>query len=318
MTTHTIEPTRATLHGCFSRDLEPVLEIEPGDTVIYRTLDSSWGNAGRRHFTLDLPEFERDRERDGGHALCGPVLVRGAQPGDTLEVRIERVVPERWGWTWAGPGNGTGDDLGLDHEVTVKWELDAARGVATDASGLGLVVPIRPFMGVMGNAPAAPGYHSTIPPRAVGGNLDCRELVAGSTLWLPVEVEGALFSVGDGHAAQGDGEVSRLAIECPMEEVALTFHVRCDLPLRMPEAQTPAGYLTLGLGETLDQAQKVALKGMLDHLQRTTNLDRSQAMALASCVVHLRVTQIVNDTVGIHALLPPGAFSITEAGASPA
>jgi acetamidase/formamidase len=318
LTTHTIEPTRAALHGCFSRDLPPVLAIEPGDTVLYRTLDASWGDAGRGYLNLDLPVFERDPERDAGHALCGPVLVRGAQPGDTLEVRIERVVPERWGWTWAGPGQGTGDGLGLDHEVVLKWELDAGSGTATETSGLGLAVPIRPFMGVMGNAPAAPGYHSTIPPRAVGGNLDCRELVGGSTLWLPVEVEGALFSVGDGHAAQGDGEVSRVAIECPMEQVALTFNVRRDLPLRMPEAQTPAGYLTLGIGDTLDQAQKVVLNGMLDHLQRITSLDRSHCMALATCAVHLRVTQIVNSTVGVHALLPPGAFSLAEAGAQPA
>lgn len=316
MTIHTLEPTRETLHACFSRELPPVLTIEPGDTVIFRTLDAGWGRAGRDRFGLDLPEYERDPARDtpGSHALCGPIAVGGALPGDVLEVRIEDVQPDTWGWTWAGPGRGSGDGLGLDHEVTVRWHIDTDAGTASDGDGLGLTVPIRPFMGVMGNVPAAPGPHSTIPPRRVGGNLDCRELVAGSTLWLPVEVEGALFSTGDGHATQGDGEVSRLAVECPMRRVALTFGIRRDLPLAMPAAQTPAGWLSLGLGATLDEAQKSALNGMLDHLQRTYGLDRAVALALASVAVHLRVTQVVNQTVGVHALLPPHAFAMKLTG----
>src|SRR5262249_33908156 len=190
----------------------------------------------------------------------------------------------------------------------VCCDRDAPRASSSDVSGLAITVPIRPFMGVMGNTPAEPGYHSTYPPRRVGGNLDCRELVAGSTLWLPVEIEGALFSVGDGHAVQGDGEVSRMALECPMEQVELTFAVRRDLALQAPQADTPAGYLTIGLGQTLEEAQRGALYGMLDYLHRLAGLGRSHAMALASCVVHLRVTQIVNGTLGIHALLPHGAF----------
>ncbi len=312
MAIHHIEPTREAVHGCFSPDLAPIRTIDAGDTVIYRTLDSSWGHAGNRHRHLHLPLFERAPERDAGHALCGPIAIRGVQPGETLEVHIQRIVPDHWGWTWAGPGYETGDGLGLDEEVVVGWEIDAARGVASDVSGMGVTLPIRPFMGVMGNAPATPGYHSTFPPRRVGGNLDCRELVAGSTLWLPIEVEGALFSVGDGHAAQGDGEVSRMAIECPMEQVKLTFYVRSDLNLHMPQAETPAGFLTLGIGPTLDEAQKIALNGMLDHLQQIVGCSRSHAMALASCIVHLRITQLVNGTVGVHALLPPGALNIRE------
>lgn len=312
MATYVLEPGREAISGCFSRELPPVLTVESGDTVTSRTLDSSWGKVGRREFHLDLPLLERAPERDAGHALCGPIAVHGAQPGDVLEVRIERIMPGSWGWTWAGPGYMTGDGLGLDEEVLVGWNIDAIRATASDVSGLGITLPIRPFMGVMGNAPAEPGYHSTFPPRRVGGNLDCRELVAGSTLWLPIEVEGALFSVGDGHAAQGDGEVSRMAIECPMEQVVLTFVVRRDLALQAPQADTPAGYLTIGLGQTLEEAQKSALNGMLDYLQRLTGLGRSQAMALASCAVHLRVTQVVNGTVGIHALLPHGAFTFQD------
>src|SRR5262249_35017878 len=191
----------------------------------------------------------------------------------------------------------------------VCCDRDAPRASSSDVSGLAITVPIRPFMGVMGNTPAEPGYHSTYPPRRVGGNLDCRELVAGSTLWLPVEVEGALFSVGDGHAAQGDGEVSRMAIECPMAQVGVTFSLRPYLKLERPPADTHAGDLASGLGQTLDEAQKLALNGMLDHLQHITGFGRSHAMALATCVVQLRVTQIVNGTVGMHALLPPNAFT---------
>src|SRR5262249_40383623 len=269
---------------------------------ILRTLDAGWGRIARERFGLDLPEFAHDPARDtpGSHALCGPIAIRGAAPGDVLEVHIGEVLPDVWGWTWAGPGHGTGEGLGLEQEVVTRCHIAAAAGTASAADGLVLTIPLRPFMGVMGNVPAAPGPHSTIPPRQTGGNLDCRELVAGSTLWLPIEVEGALFSVGDGHAAQGDGEVSGLAVEGPMRRGALTFHLRQDLPLTMPAAETPAGWLAIGLGQTLDVAQKVALNGMLDHLERAYHLGRSHAMALASVAVHLHVTQVVNETVGVH------------------
>jgi len=162
-------------------------------------------------------------------------------------------------------------------------------------------------MGVLGNAPGEAGPHSTAPPRRVGGNLDCRELITGSTLWLPVEVDGALFSVGDGHARQGDGEVGQTAMECPMERVELTFGVREGGNWLAPRARTEEGYLTLGLGETLDEAAEMALAGMLDHLCGELHVERPEAMALASLVVDLRVTQVVNGgTVGAHAVLPHG------------
>src|SRR5262249_50628980 len=150
-----------------SRDLTPVLTVDPGDTVVYRTLDSGWGRAGRLHFGLDLPEFAHDPARDGqrGHALCGPIFVRDAEPGDVLEVRIGAIQPDSWGWTWAGPGFRSGGGLGLTEEVTIRWRLDAQSGTAYDIDGLGLTVPLHPFMGVMGLAPAAPGQHSTVPPR---------------------------------------------------------------------------------------------------------------------------------------------------------
>ncbi|HZU13493.1 MAG TPA: acetamidase/formamidase family protein [Chloroflexota bacterium] len=298
MATHQIDLSRDTVHGPFDRHRAPVLTVASGDTVIYETLSAGW-ERGR-----GTRGFERD-EGDQGHALSGPVAVAGAEPGDVLQVDIVALHPADHGWTWAGPWRVPG--LDVHDEVRIDWEIDPDGRIAR-AEKYGLLVPIRPFMGVMGNAPAEPGPHDTGPPRSVGGNLDCRELVPGSCLFLPVAVEGALFSVGDGHAAQADGEVSGTAVECAMERVELRLTVRKDLRFTMPEAITPAGYITIGLGATLDEAMQQALGGMLDHLQQSTGLDRHVMLALASLVVDLRVTQIVNGTVGVHALLPPDAF----------
>ena len=309
MTVHHLELSRRTVHGDFDRDRDPVVTIDPGDTVVYRTLDATWGRADVRPSDVP-PPFERDPERDHGHALCGPIYVQGATPDHTLEIRIDSIRPGRWGHTWAGPVSLRPQfDLGIPHPVLVRWEIDADAGSAR-AAELGVVVPLRPFMGVMGNAPAQPGSLPTGPPRRVGGNLDCRELLAGSTLLLPIEVDGALFSVGDGHAAQGDGEVSCTAIECPMEEVRLTFGLRRGTLLAAPEAETAAGYVTFGIGETLDAATTMAVAGMLSHLERTLELDRARAAVLASVVVNVHVTQIANGILGAHAILPPDAYAL--------
>lgn len=306
MTHHILDSTRATVHGPFNRDREPVLTIEPGDTVIYRTLDAGWGRLGEAAIG-DLPEFPRDESLDVGHALTGPIYIRGARAGDVLEVHIEGVRPGRWGWTWGGPAQAFHRAIGIEDALTILWRIDLGSGTATDMGELGLTVPIRPFMGLMGNAPADWGDQSTNPPRRVGGNIDCRELIEGSVLWLPIEVDGALFSVGDGHAAQGDGEIAQTAIECPMDEVKLRFDVRRDLPIDSPCALTPAGYVTMGFGETLDDAVPGALRAMLDYLGREYHLARSEALVLASLTVSVRVTQLVNGIVGVHALLPPEA-----------
>lgn len=307
MTVHDFPLEPATVWGQFDRDTPPALEIEPGDTVVFHTLDASWGQVGRDHLGETGPWIEHDATRGDGHALCGPVAVRGARPGDLLEVRVGEIVPGSWGWTWTGPRPWLKHfNMGLERDGPLNWSIDAAAGIATDRNDLGLSLPLRPFMGVLGNAPAEPGPHSTIPPRRVGGNLDCRDLVEGATLWLPIEVEGALFSVGDGHARQGDGEVGQTAMECPMERVELTFELRDGADWPAPRARTREGYLTLGLGETLDEAAEMALGGMLDHLCRELRIERPEAMALASLVVDLRVTQVVNRTVGAHAVLPHG------------
>jgi len=165
-------------------------------------------------------------------------------------------------------------------------------------------------MGVMGMPPDEPGKHSTGPPRFCGGNMDCRELVAGSTLQLPISVDGALFSTGDGHAAQGDGEISGTAIESPMEQVELRLSIRKDMQLSWPRASTPAGWLAMGFHTDLREASLIACNGLLDLMTELLAINRKEALALASVVAHLRVTQIVNGGMyGVHALLPHGAIA---------
>jgi acetamidase/formamidase len=150
--------------------------------------------------------------------------------------------------------------------------------------------------------------HPTAPPRCWGGNIDCKELVAGTTLFLPIPVDGALFSAGDGHARQGDGEVSQTAIECPLDRLELTLSVDDRVQLRTPIAWTPAAWLTFGFDEDLDEAAAVAVEAMLDLMQRELQVDRTDALALASVVVDLRVTQLVNGVKGVHAVLSHDAI----------
>jgi acetamidase/formamidase len=186
-----------------------------------------------------------------------------------------------------------------------SWTLDAGRMVGYNQHGH--TVALRPFMGVMGLAPDEPGMLPTAPPRFCGGNLDCKELVAGSSLFLPVAVEGGFFYVGDGHGRQGDGEVSVTAIECPMEQVDLTFFVHDDLKLSMPRAKTAEGWLTFGLHENIEEAMYLALEGMVALIQEMYQVGHTDALALASITVDLRITQIVNGVRGVHAVLPHGA-----------
>jgi acetamidase/formamidase len=310
MTIHTIEPDRRTLHGHFSCELPPVLTIDPGDTVRFRTLDAGWGvqppSAPGPPSELFAPRTEG---KDDGHALCGPIEIKGAQPGMVLEIQINKIQPGTWGWNSAGGwANQLNKQLGVAEGEThsLLWALDPDTLVGQDQQGHSLT--LHPFMGVMGMPPNEPGIHSTGPPRIWGGNLDCKELIAGSTLFLPIPVVGGLFSVGDGHAVQGDGEVSGIAIECPMDRVDLTFYLREDLALSTPRAKTSQAWLTLGLHEDLNEATNLAINAMLDLMSEQFNLSRKEALALASLVVDLRITQIVNGTRGVHAMLPHGAI----------
>ena len=304
MAHHEIALERRTLHGHFSRDLEPILTVDPGDSISFACLSSGW-----RTLEHELFPERRDGELDAGHALIGPVEVRGARAGQTLAVGIDEVRIGAGGVTqaggWSTPLN---DRLGLEggDTLTLLWELDADAGIGR--SGSGHEVTLQPFLGVIGMPPDEPGIHSTAPPRPCGGNIDCKELVAGTTLYLPIPVDGALLSAGDGHAAQGDGEVSQLAIEAAVERAQLTLSVRDDLPLTSPLAWTPDAWLTFGFDEDLDEAAALAIEGMLELMGREHGLERREALALASVVVDLRVTQLVNGARGIHARLAHDAL----------
>lgn len=304
MVTYRIDPTQETLHGNFSRERQPVLTIDSGDSIHYRTLDAGW----MLERPTSLKEVKRFEPRANGHALCGPIAIRGAQPGMTLAVQINEVRPGPWGWSiGGGRDSDVNRGVGLVEErVELFWTLDADAMRGQDQYGH--TIALRPFMGVMGLPPDEPGSHPTSPPRFCGGNIDCKELVAGSTLYLPITVPGALFSTGDGHAVQSDGEVSGVAIECPIERADLTFHLRDDLPLKTPRAYTSGAWLTFGFHENLHQASLIALDAMLDLMIEHHQMPRPQALALASLVVDLRVTQIANGVLGVHAVLPHGAI----------
>jgi acetamidase/formamidase len=301
--THEIPLERRTLHGHFSRDLEPIVTIDSGDTVAFACLDAGWNVEPGRKFG------PRSDELGDGHALVGPIEIRGAKANQTLEVRIEAVKVGAWGATFAGgwqtPLN---DELGVSvgEGTELNWTLDVDAGLAVDQYGR--EVELRPFPGVLGMPPPEPGVHSTGPPRRFGGNIDCKELVAGTKLLLPIPVDAALFSAGDGHARQGDGEVSQTAIECPLDRLELTLTVNDEPPLETPAAWTPDAWLTFGFDEDLDRAAAIAIDAMLKLMEREHGLERRDALALASVVVDLRVTQIVNGVRGIHALLAHDAI----------
>jgi acetamidase/formamidase len=306
MTLHQLSPAPDTVADVFSRDHQPVLTVSPGDTVVVKSLDAS-GFLARQQHPGDQPPRMISGAR--GHCLTGPIAVRGARPGQVLSVSFVSLRPSDWGWTVAAAA----DDR-LKHRLGVAegpsawllWDLDAEKGTGT--SDLGLTVALAPFLGVVGLPPDEPGEHSTKPPRASGGgNMDCRELVAGSTLYLPVTVPDALLYMGDGHAAQGDGEVSGTAIETTMTTEAV-LDLTDDPPVPGIHAVTPAGRITFGFSMDLNEAMGDALDAMVTWMQSLYGLSRGKALALASPTVDLRVTQVANDVWGVHALLADDAL----------
>jgi acetamidase/formamidase len=267
--------------GFFSRDYEPAVTVEPDEPVVFSTLDAGW--------RWD-PEIQEPTPQDAGHALYGPIEVRGAQAGGTLAVHVDEVTPRAWGVTFAP-------------DLRLVWSLEGDAWVNERGSR----VAARPFLGVIGMPPPEAGEHSTIPPRRWGGNIDCKELVAGTTLYLPIPADGALLMAGDGHGAQGDGEVSGTAIECPVERAALRIEVS-DLELTSPMARIRDAWLAFGFDQDLDLAAEQALATMLDLMERELGAARSECLALASVAVDLRITQIVNEVKGVHAVLRDDAI----------
>jgi acetamidase/formamidase len=295
------EPVAGLLADTFSRDHEPVLRCDPGDTLVIRSLDSA-GHLSRQRTPGESQPVALPARR--GHCLVGPIGVRGARAGQVLSVQLVSLRTDEWGFTVSG-----GRDTPLNRRLGVAegepswllWELDADAGIGINQHGLFLA--LAPFLGVIGVAPAEPGEHSTIPPRTVGaGNIDCKELVAGSTLFIPIAVDRALLYLGDGHAAQGDGEVGGTAIECGMT-TELVVDLIDDAPLETVHAVTPTSRITFGFSADLNAATGDALDAMLRWMQHLYGVDTPTALALASSTVDLRITQVANQTWGVHAVL---------------
>ncbi|MBZ5543981.1 MAG: acetamidase/formamidase family protein [Acidobacteriia bacterium] len=313
--TYHLAPTSKTVTwGYFDATTPPVLRVHSGDMVDIETLvaavPAQLEAAGIKRDQIQPALLEIDREvKDRGevpHILSGPIYVEGAEPGDVLEVKIlsiDLTVP--YAVNFFLPGRGFLPDE-FPYAYAKATSLDMARQVANFAPGV--AVPLHPFFGVMGVAPPAlTGRVSSGPPWIHSGNMDNKELVAGTTLYMSVHVPGALFSAGDGHAAQGDGEVCVTAMETSLRGT-FQLTVRKDMKLRWPRAETPTHYLTMGFNENLEEAAKIALNEMLDFLVSEKHLTRSEAYILASDAVDLRITQLVDGKKGVHALLPKAIF----------
>ena len=309
-----LKASPATVHrGFFDASLKPVLTIDSGDIV---RLETATGNP--RYFEkLGVPKEKIPAELyavyegvegtgRGDHTLNGPIAIRGAEPGDMIEIRI-RSVDVRLPIAGQGfvPNRGLLPDEFPYAKDRVLW-IDLARKTVEYAPGV--VVPVKPFWGVIGVAPPpGMGRVPSGPPNVFGGNLDNRDLGAGSTLYLPVFVPGALLSIGDGHAVQGYGEVALSAVETSLKgEVQVLLHK--GRTLRWPRAETATHYITMGLDADLDEAARIATREMLDFLVATKGLSREDAYLLASAAMDLVVTQAVDGTKGIHAMMPKAIF----------
>lgn len=298
-------PLDLPLHGVFSRDLSPALTVASGDEVVLATLDAWWGLGDGDAARSGLAAHPHRRI---GHALTGPIAVAELQPGDLLAIDFLELVPSRSGFTECGGIDSAHyRPLGCHTPppTRLRWSLTPTHAHTRLSTGVAVCVPVAPFAGVIGLAPAAAGLHSTTPPRRTGGNLDCRLLTTGAKLILPVEVVGGLLSVGDGHAAQGDGEVSNNGIECAMERVRLrlTRIPGAVHPIRSPVVLRADLLAVLGFGETLDAAAHDVTDALLDLLTHHLGCTRAEALGLASVAVDLAVTQRVNGTVGVHAVV---------------
>ncbi|MGX7596714.1 acetamidase/formamidase family protein [Planococcus plakortidis] len=308
---HKIELKSENLHSSFNKEYKPILTIQSGDTIETRTPDIQWGYSAHQDEERVIYS-SRENEEQLGHPLIGPIAIEGAKPGMVLEVRINQNVPGWYGRNWAG---GTpawqNEKLGIadSERLQVDWTLDREQMTGNcTMSGRQFSVALSPFLGLIGLAPGEAGTHRTSPPYRTGGNIDCKELVEGSSLFLPVEVEGALLSFGDGHALQGDGENSGTAIECPMDLVNLTVVLHEEMEPAMPKAKTPDGWVTFGFDVDLNEAAATALDEMVGLIQQFHSLSKTEAVALASVAVDMHVTQIVNGVKGVHAILPHGAI----------
>jgi acetamidase/formamidase len=284
-------------HHGWDRSFAPVARIAPGESLEFAVSDASGGQLGQTSTVADVTGLDFAKI----NPVAGPVFIDGAEPGDVLKVTLLSFVPSGWGWTANIPGFGLLADE-FEEPALHVWHYDPTT-LAPALFGRWGKVPLKPFTGTIGVAPAEPGLHSIVPPRRVGGNMDVRDIAQGTELFLPVEVAGALFSVGDTHAAQGDGEVCGTAIESPMR-VALQFDLQKQQPLAYPRFRTHGpvtrhldamGYeVTTGIGPDLMQAARASVRSMIDLLGRRHGMPAVDAYLLCSVCGDLRISEIVD------------------------
>ncbi len=313
--THVLKATPKTVSwGYYDASARPVLRIKSGDVVQVHTLitNSPAGLEGAFLPPREVEQALRDVFREvkdrgpGGHILTGPIYVEGAEPGHVLEVRIKKIrlaIP--YGYNGFAPKRGfLPEDFPRSRTKLIR--LDEKRMVGLFARGI--EIPLRPFFGSMGVAPPPEaGRISSGPPGIHAGNLDNKELVEGTTLFIPVHVRGALFAVGNGHAAQGNGEIDITALETSLHGT-LQLVVRKDLKLRWPRAETPTHYIVMGLDRDLTRAMKIAAREAVAFLTTEKGLSANDAYMLASMAVDFCVTQVVDGTLGVHGMIPKGIF----------
>jgi len=296
---HDLSATESNVHREWNPGLDPVLSVEPGDIVRFECRDS-WDGLVDKQTTVS--DFE-SLGRSGGMPLTGPVAVWGAEPGDVLKVNLLEIDHADWGWTVFRPGD---QEFGLLADEFLEWgfhywDLDPDDAIGHFVNGID--IPLDPFPGTIGVAPGGDGSHSTTPPRNVGGNMDTKYLTAGSTLKLPVETDGALFNIGDGHATQGDGEVCGGAIETEIT-VTAELSLRTDETVKRPQYHiqepprslvTGPAYATMGISSDLKTAAKQAVSDLVAHLHEHRGLTREQAYILCSVASDLRINELVDE-----------------------
>jgi len=304
---------RTVVWGYYSSSAKPVLSIHSGDSVRIETVS---GNPARLEAAgapaNEIPGalraiFEQVTDRGpGGHILTGPIYIEGAEPGDVLEVRIKKIeLTSAFAYNSFRPGAGFLPD-DFPYARTKIIPLDRTRMVARFSDTI--EIPLHPFFGSMGIAPPeANGRINSAPPWVHAGNLDNKELVEGTTLYIPIHTKGALFEVGDGHAGQGNGEVDITAMETQLSGT-FQFVVRKDMHVRWPRAETPTHYITMGLNEDLNEATKLAVREAIDFLVNEKHLSREDAYMLASIGVDFCITELVDGNKGVHAMIPKAIF----------
>jgi acetamidase/formamidase len=309
--THTIDsiPGETVELGRFDPTRAPIVTIDSGDTIVYpNTLTHFLGRVRPGVPIEEIAQLRRDNPGRGPHSIIGPVAVRGAEPGDALEVRFLRLDPIDYGFNFNNPADlGTGALPDQFPQGQVRY-FDLDRQSMTTQWGPNIRIPLGPFQGTLGVSPPVDEPTSSVPPGPYGGNVDLREQIEGTKLYLPVWKPGALIFTGDSHVAQGDGEVNLTAIESAMREVRIQVILRKNAPIRWPFAETPTHWIPLAMDRDLSVAFKTCLENTIDFLSRSAGLTPMDAYGLSSAAVSFRITQVVDVNQGVHAMVPKDLF----------